>query len=772
MTPQFEAYVALGKRLILEKGINWDFKLDDRGKATNGIGWSLSLMAGEVPPPAFYLRDFSVEPKALAIYAEKFGRSEELKAEFRPLSIAWQNLIKAAVAEQLFFKRNTAPHIAQQVARPLRVLATCTTAAPWALTVDDFRSAMAVASEIQKSGQLSDRIVGLARTLFDTHHLLQAGPIYALLGEKRLITGPSKIARHTWSEAQLRDDLTERKRAERLPEKRAFWELVRIVTTEKPQTFVDALRFAALQTMIVSGMRISEVALLPADCLKERDYFDRDGRPAAEAGGISKAMFLRHFAEKQHDEHSDSRLLIERLQPVPAMFETTLRQTLERVRVMTAPLRHTLRLQCETGRVLPWYGLNDLVPVRELYPHLTGNPFFLDVEQAPYFERYRGAFDPAVFDEIHADQLAAPIDTRLNMALYIFGNRLKALMRSGKTAMRFRYADGSPISVGTRMSWPQVYLHVGELEAHLRLHTPTKLSDTSAFPIEYGTLQPWEFMFLHPKRSVAEERNEGICDISRYLGVNRPDSMLIQHALDHHPSTPNLFEKYGETANDRALTLTSHSLRHLQNTELFRLGVADTIISKRYNRKIVAQSYEYDHRSLAEDLDQIEIPEDIEFRLGEKTATVARLIASDKIRGPIVDSFRRLQASEGDVAAFDYLKIEADGFHATPYGYCMNSFTVDPCPNHLECFNDCRHLSATGLPEHRQNLIGLDHKLQSALDAIRARPSKSVGRANQLRHAESRLNAVRKLLDTPTGHHPFPNGQDRSKPRSSGVFDE
>ncbi len=67
----------------------------------------------------------------------------------------------------------------------------------------------------------------------------------------------------------------------------------------------------------------------------------------------------------------------------------------------------------------------------------------------------------------------------------------------------------------------------------------------------------------------------------------------------------SLFEKYGETDEDRALKIESHMLRHLQNTELFRLGVADTIISKRFNRRSVAQSYEYDHRSLAEELDQI-----------------------------------------------------------------------------------------------------------------------------------------------------------------------
>ncbi|MFM0125725.1 MULTISPECIES: hypothetical protein [Paraburkholderia] len=39
--------------------------------------------------------------------------------------------------------------------------------------------------------------------------------------------------------------------------------------------------------------------------------------------------------------------------------------------------------------------------------------------------------------------------------------------------------------------------------------------------------------------------------------------------------------------------------------------------------------YEYDHRSLAEDLDQIQIPQDIEVMLGEKASTVARLIKGE-----------------------------------------------------------------------------------------------------------------------------------------------
>jgi hypothetical protein len=65
--------------------------------------------------------------------------------------------------------------------------------------------------------------------------------------------------------------------AERLPERRAFWELIRIVMTQTPRTFVDELRFAALKTMIVTGFRIGEAALLPVDWKRERNYYDPKG---------------------------------------------------------------------------------------------------------------------------------------------------------------------------------------------------------------------------------------------------------------------------------------------------------------------------------------------------------------------------------------------------------------------------------------------------------------------------------------------------------------
>jgi hypothetical protein len=774
MNSHYSAFIDLGKTLAHDKGLSWDMPLDETGAACDGVGWNLTIVAGDVPPPSHYLRDLGADAKALAIVNAERAERGLAPLHRRPLSDAWQDLVKAAVAEQLLFRRNTTGYVTQCIARPLRVIATCVERQPWALTVDDLHVAIRIGKAVQATGKLGDLVAGIVKLVFDAQHLCDAGPLYSSLAVSRM-KGKSAIrAKHTWSREKLRADLEARKRDERLPERRAFWELARIVMTEKPRSFMDDLRFAAVRTLIVTGMRAGEAALLPVDWKCERTYLDSKGRPAGEAGGISTSLMVRHFAEKQQDDEADSRILRESTQPVPDMFRALLTGTLDHVARITEPLRATLKLQCETGRLLPWYPADSLVPVTEIYTRLMGNPFWLDIEQEPFIERYRDGFDPALLVELHDYQLERRRsgDLKLNMAIYQFGNRLVKAMREGKASLRFRRGDGSPVSPLERMEWHATHLHVGEFEEHIRLKTPTKVSDTTPLPLAVGVVQPWEFLFVQPKRSLAEERNDGLCDVTRYMAVSRPDPEFIYDGLLDDGAVPNLFAKYGETDDDRALKIESHMLRHLQNTELFRLGVADTIISKRFNRRSVAQSYEYDHRSLAEELDQIELPQDIEIMLGAKAGTVARLIKGGKANGPIVDAFRRIQATEGDAAAYEYLRAEAGGFHATPYGHCLNSFTVDPCPKHLECFADCRHLSATDLPENRQNLIRLEGKFKLALESIKARPSTSIGWQNQLDHAEKRLAGVQKLLAIPAGEHPFPDGVDLSLPRQRGVLDD
>lgn len=769
MNANYNAYVNLGRELAKLRGLSWSLPLEPDGRVTKGYIWDLTELVGDVPPPKRYMNHLGSDAKMLEAIAEPSRVAE-------PLSPGWQDLIKAAVLDQLLVKRNTTNHVVSNIVRPLRVLATCVPdKEPWQLTMDDCSRAVELARGIQACGKLGELVEGVLRNLFDLQHIADAGPLYRGVLRPRSAP-PRRRAAFLKSEDELRDSLEQRKRAERLPEARAFWELVRIVMTESPRSYVDALRFLCVRVMILTGLRVGEVVLLPKDWQRNQTYYDGQGRPAGATGGYADALLLRHFAEKQQVEEADSRVLFEKSQYIPEMFRDLLTETLQRCVDLTEPLRQTLKWQTETKRLLPWYSEHEIVPAVHLYPHLTGNPFWnvLDIEDHSLLqERYRMLFDSTVFQEIHDLQhVCSRKRLRLTPAAYMYLNRLGKAMTTGDHRLSFRRPDGSAIPLGERMKWAQTCLHIGELESYLRAAVPTKLSDTEALPLEGGALQTWELLFLTPKRSLAEERNDGMCDVTRVMAVNRPDPGFVANSLGEHQTANSLFERYGKSSEDKQLRLESHTLRHLQNTELFRLGVADTIISKRFDRRSVAQSYEYDHRSLAEELDQIELPAEVELSLGEKASTVAKMIRAGKASGPVVAAFLRIQADEGDEAAFAYLRAEADGFHATPYGHCLNSFTVDPCPKHLECFTGCRHLSATNLPENRAHLTILESKLVAALEHAQARPATTTGRDNQIAHAQIRLDGVRKLLVTASGDRPFPDGPDLSMPSARGVLDD
>ena len=770
MHSSFVSYLNYGKSLASAHSLDWDMELDDDGKTKEG--WNLTEIVGS-PGTSFYLRDFGPDNKSLKII-----NAERVKLSKSPLSIValsknWQDLIKSVTCEQLFVNRNSVGHINSNIIRPIKVLATCCKGLePWTINVDILKVTLKVANEIQKSGKLADVIAGIVRNIIDANNLSESCPLYLTLEYKRITSTRNRIAKSQKSKKQLLSDLKQRKNEQKLPEIKAFWELIRIVFTEEPHGFLDALRFSIIKVMIICGLRIGEAVLLPLDWKREREYFDSKGQSADKSGGFAKALILRHFAEKQQLANSDSSILTESTQFIPSIFEETLTESLETIEKITAPLRQTLKMQSETSRLLPWYNRDDLISVAKAYTHLSGNPIWLDISDEKvvnYTKEYKENFDPSILGSLYEFQeyLYNSTDSikNLNPSMYVYLNRIQN-DKNTKKKLTFRTSNGEEYPSQRKM-WREVYFQVGELEDHLNITKPSKVSDTKAYKTESGILQPWKLLFLFPKRSLNEERNGGITDVNKYYSVGAPNTDLITHALGSSDKKDcvSLFQRYGKTEEDRNLSLNSHSLRHLQNTELFRLGVADTIITKRFNRKSVAQSYEYDHRSLSEELDAIEIPENVEISLGENSSTVAKMIKLGKANGPIIDNFKSIQTEQGDEAAFEYLRVEADGFHATPYGHCINSFTVDPCPKNLECFSGCRHLTATDLPENRRNLEKLEQKLNAALLDIESRPKSTIGRENQLSHAKVRLKGVRALLNTAPGVQVFPKGKDLSKPK-------
>jgi Uncharacterized protein conserved in bacteria len=162
MNSHYSAFIDLGKTLADDKGLSWDMPLDETGAACDGVGWNLTIVAGDVPPPSHYLRDLGADAKALAIVNAERAERGLAPLPRRPLSDAWQDLVKAAVAEQLLFRRNTTGHVVQCIARPLRVIATCVDSEPWALTVDDLHVAVRIGRAVQATGKLGDLVMLVA----------------------------------------------------------------------------------------------------------------------------------------------------------------------------------------------------------------------------------------------------------------------------------------------------------------------------------------------------------------------------------------------------------------------------------------------------------------------------------------------------------------------------------------------------------------------------------------------------------------------------------
>ena len=229
----------------------------------------------------------------------------------------------------------------------------------------------------------------------------------------------------------------------------------------------------------------------------------------------------------------------------------------------------------------------------------------------------------------------------------------------------------------------------------------------------------------------------------------------------------SLFARYGNAASEKRHAIKPHSLRHLMNTELFKLGVSDTVITQQFGRMSVAQSYEYDHRSLSEKRSFVRLPESAIglVQPGSSSELVAKMVVGGLIPfSHVAKSFKAIQATSGDAVAFRYLVANSDGFHVTPYGFCLNSFSMNPCARHLKCFDRCKHFTASGLPEHRVTLESLRAQLVQARQAAAAKPAKTIGRKNQIEHADTLLAGVDAALaaapDTPV----FGGNVDYSKP--------
>ncbi len=779
MNEFYQSFIETAQSLATERGLQWALPSDGGGKVPKDQAWDLAALAGMVPPPFFRVTDLGFDASGLAAVNEIKERNGLTPVPATAMPSRWRDLFQAVVLTEVLIKKNKPRHALDNIGRHIRLLAACAGGHdPWDITGEDVQLAYNAALAIGASGKVAANFAMMVRIVIDGQHLADRSPLarfcvpYPTEGARSAQARVDDRLRkeNTYQDLdKVRNELSQRKSSEKLPEAKAFWELIRILWTEKPLTLADHIRFAQAKIAVMTGFRVGENATIPFDWERWREYVDVQGRPAGERGGISRSLMLRHFAEKQpDDEGPEGVVLYETAQHVPQIFEQEVLDILHHTAEITRPMRERLRRQTETGRLFPEFAPDDLLPAIEMYIRASGSlPLGSDAWTQQTLQTYRTEYGPAVLDELRAAELRAQRRLFINVMKSYWNYYIK----QGEIFARDEYgrvlADRVP-------SWRDAYFRVGDVEDLVRRCMPTKLPDVEPFTLADGRkLYPYELMFLMPIRALAENRNEGLTDVNWYFANGRISSVDLHMHLGGQAD--NLFARYGETEEDRGHTLNTHSLRHLQNTELIRLGVADTIVNLRSNRRNPKQLKNYDHRSLAEDLQDIDVPPLAAEKLGPRAQEAMRMIIANKVSGPIVEEFRRIQREHGDNAAFDYLDAEADGLHVTPYGFCLNSFTVDPCPKHLECFNGCGHLTRSDVPEERQNLESLRDRTKRAIAKIEASPPGGIGRENQLRHAREHLANIEKVLAAEPGSRPFPDGPDLFRPMEdklgTTVFD-
>jgi integrase len=252
----FSTFIRHARNIATNTGLRWNIELDAKGVACAGHEWDLRKIADDGRPKTYVLRTFSKCDDALRKMVEKNLIQPEF-AIVRSVSEGWQDLIKAHSLDHVLVRQKSLSYIGSS-SNAWRFLATVSNKEPWEITSDDVILACEISDECQKTKNGRTVILmGLMRSFADPMHLFDACPIASIVN--RRTKGRVARAKFTQIESKLPKTLSDRKSEEKLPERRAFWELIRIVFTEKPLTLNDAIRFSMVKLLLITGLRVGEI---------------------------------------------------------------------------------------------------------------------------------------------------------------------------------------------------------------------------------------------------------------------------------------------------------------------------------------------------------------------------------------------------------------------------------------------------------------------------------------------------------------------------------
>lgn len=326
-TRTFKSLVASYQQVARDAGLVWQQRLSDTGAIERTERWNLSDIAA-VPGTKIHLSSLEADAKTLSEINRRREARGDKAVDATALPRGWQDLVRALVVKHLVAEKKSPGNAANNIARPARCLATCCLPKePWEIVAEDVRNAVDIIAAV--SQKTAENAEAVARWM-SAERLTYAHPLVGPRKKGRAAPRPTRSS-------DVRRNLDERKRLNRLPEERAFWELVRIALDEHPTSFYNDMRLHACLIQVLMGLRVGEVATLPADTLSSRDLVGASvARPSA-VGGRDRILSLRHFSEKQAGADARGIVWAERSTSVITLFESIIEQTVNQVLAQTAP---------------------------------------------------------------------------------------------------------------------------------------------------------------------------------------------------------------------------------------------------------------------------------------------------------------------------------------------------------------------------------------------------------------------------------------------------
>lgn len=265
-----------------------------------------------------------------------------------------------------------------------------------------------------------------------------------------------------------------------------------------------------------------------------------------------------------------------------------------------------------------------------------------------------------------------------------------------------------------------------------------------------------QFGFVHEFRNYRRPLLVTTADIQRALGGGREQSVFVRRGMTIE----------GPDGQPQRIHMRTHCTRHWKNALYDAGGMTDLQQTWAMHRKDARQTRVYQHRTIQEQTDVMS--RFLDFTYAERAAYLRDAIRDGKVAGPLANTYETLKLNS-PVEAESFLQTYASGVHITPWGICANDFTLSPCRQYLQCYDQCRHYHRTTHPEEQRRLEDLRAKMQKALDYMRQNAEGEAGGGKWVSMMEMKLaNLKRALAMVPHLPHDapvqvFPLGVDRSR---------